>query len=362
MKRGSVPLLCVAFLALTPAVMSAQGWTLDGYFGRGVYGTDAADVGSTNAVLGIRFDNQPRTWFYATLAAPLEADNPTWSAVGIGRRFIMSGKLSAGIDLNSHAHGYRDPAFDAFGGGLTVAAMPLLAYYASSWNAELRSGLVQYHTALAGNKWSRRAHDTDARLTAVRGPFTLSGEGRYLRAEEDDYPYAGASVTYNASNFQVWLLGGRWFSDAIARGTWEAGAAVAVTDRISVWGSFRDQGIDPLYFNTARKSWNVGLSHRLGGGRSTGALITPEVKGNSVFIRLPERHSRKPLFIGGDFNDWSPTPMVRAGGFWTAQLTLKSGAYHYAFRTADGEWFLPKDVAGRVPDGFGGHVGLIMVP
>jgi hypothetical protein len=35
--------------------------------------------------------------------------------------------------------------------------------------------------------------------------------------------------------------------------------------------------------------------------------------------------------------------------------------YHYAFRSADGEWFVPASMAGRRDDGMGGHVAMLVV-
>ena len=65
--------------------------------------------------------------------------------------------------------------------------------------------------------------------------------------------------------------------------------------------------------------------------------------------------------IAGDFNNWQPAAMQREGSDWVARLPLSAGVYHYAFRTAGGEWFVPPSTPGRRPDGMGGFHALLVV-
>jgi len=37
------------------------------------------------------------------------------------------------------------------------------------------------------------------------------------------------------------------------------------------------------------------------------------------------------------------------------------GVYHYTFRSATGEWFVPVSTAGRRDDGMGGFVAVLVV-
>jgi 1,4-alpha-glucan branching enzyme len=42
--------------------------------------------------------------------------------------------------------------------------------------------------------------------------------------------------------------------------------------------------------------------------------------------------------IGGNFNDWNPTPMKRdKKGVWKTSLNLAPGTYQYGF-SVDGQW------------------------
>ncbi|MEZ4423750.1 MAG: glycogen-binding domain-containing protein [Gemmatimonadota bacterium] len=83
--------------------------------------------------------------------------------------------------------------------------------------------------------------------------------------------------------------------------------------------------------------------------------------GTSVTFRVPAGAART-LALVGDFTDWSPVPMVRAGDVWSAEVRVRPGVYHFGF-LADGEWFLPAEgVPGRVSDEWGRENGTLVVP
>ena len=65
--------------------------------------------------------------------------------------------------------------------------------------------------------------------------------------------------------------------------------------------------------------------------------------------------------IAGDFNNWQLVPMQREGDEWIVRLPLSPGAYHYAFRAANGDWFVPPSTPGRRDDGMGGFVAMLVV-
>ncbi len=54
--------------------------------------------------------------------------------------------------------------------------------------------------------------------------------------------------------------------------------------------------------------------------------------------------------------------MAREGRFWTVTLPVRAGVHRYAFRAADGDWFVPASVPGRTDDGFGGVSAIVVVP
>ena len=80
-----------------------------------------------------------------------------------------------------------------------------------------------------------------------------------------------------------------------------------------------------------------------------------------VTFELPGAVGAASAYLAGDFNNWRPVPMQREGREWVIRLPLKAGVYHYAFRSAGGEWFVPASVAGRRDDGMGGQVAMLVV-
>jgi hypothetical protein len=83
--------------------------------------------------------------------------------------------------------------------------------------------------------------------------------------------------------------------------------------------------------------------------------------GRSV-IRLPRADAPGGVSVAGDFSDWQPRPMTAAGSHWELAIALPSGVYRYAFVDAAGRWFVPAGVPGRMDDGMGGHVAVLIVP
>jgi hypothetical protein len=84
-----------------------------------------------------------------------------------------------------------------------------------------------------------------------------------------------------------------------------------------------------------------------------------------VQIRLPQDLVAEGVgspSVAGEFSEWRPVAMTRAGDEWVLDLPLQSGVYRYAFVDASGEWFVPERYPGRVEDGFGGWVVLLVVP
>jgi hypothetical protein len=357
-------LFTVAVLVGTPALAPAQGWTLDAYGGQATYEALSAEIATPNAVLGLRYAGASGGWFFLSAGAPLAAESPFWAASGLGRRLSLGpGRLSAGIDVSAYGHGYRDPTSETVGTGGSLEALPFVALAGGPARLELRSGLLQYANTFAGQSRSRTLHESGARLILrVAEPITLGAEGRYARADEGVYPYAGASLAVDLGRGQIWGSMGRWFSDALEDVAWSTGVTLRLRQRTDVWGAISQQSSDPLYWNDSRRSWNVGLSRRIGRHPPAPAPLPVQFSAGGVTVRLPISEVRSAPFIGGDFSGWKPVPMTRSGEFWTVCLPLDPGIYHYAFRTAGEEWFVPESTPGRRDDGFDGFVAILVVP
>jgi hypothetical protein len=142
---------------------------------------------------------------------------------------------------------------------------------------------------------------------------------------------------------------------------WGGGAGVALGDRATLWASVRQEAPDPLYWNAVRRTWSVGVTTRLGRG-APALLPAPRSEPGGVLIHISAADAPgADVSIAGDFNNWRPVPMQREGREWVIRLPLKAGVYHYAFRSAGGDWFVPASVAGRRDDGMGGQVAMLVV-
>jgi hypothetical protein len=66
--------------------------------------------------------------------------------------------------------------------------------------------------------------------------------------------------------------------------------------------------------------------------------------------------------IAGEWNAWTNSPLQRVGrDRWRAELPLPPGAYRFTLVTDGERWFVPDGVP-KLPDDFGGEVGLLVVP
>lgn len=322
-------------------------------------------IGSFGATLGIRHEGM--RWLFLSAGIPFDSEGAPWGALGAGARLASRGPVAVGIDLGAQAYGFQDPNSRTNGGGAAVEAMPLLSLRAGPLGLDVRSGLLHYSSVFAGQSASRSVHASDARLSLGSAVFRITGEGRYLRAEEANYPYAGGSAEASLSGVTLWAYGGKWISDVIKTPVWGGGARLSLVGRTDVYASFQQETNDPLYWNTARRSWSVGVSRRLGRTvQSLPALVpgslAPEMAPGQVTFRIPLSVSSEPPALGGDFTQWKPLPMIRTGEFWTLALPLGRGSYRYAFRHGGGEWFVPESVPGRTDDGMGGTVAVVIVP
>lgn len=357
----------VGLLALgAPAGAWGQGWTVDLNAGRASFET-LPTTSTTNAALGLRYVLD-RRFFQASLAAPLGSDELFWGAVAAGDRpSLRRGRFEAGVDLAAVAHGQRDPSVDVRGWGIQGQALPVVSASSGPVVAELRSGGSWYRAETDGQAWTRNVWESDLRLTTVPTPdLRVSAEARHLRASEGAYTFVGASASARVDRAHVWASVGEWVSGIeldVPSTNWGGGVSLSVRPSTSVWASVRREAFDPRFLSISRTSWSVGASYRLGSARSRAPSIGPEIRpGGRVVLRLPLSEASSPPYVAGDFSGWEGIPMHRHGSDWRAELRLEPGLYYYAFRTGDGEWFVPEAMPGRRDDGMGGWVAPLIVP
>lgn len=339
-----------------------QTWAINAAAGRIVHEGLGDRIGTAGTSLGIRYDGPQ--WLYLSGGVPFDSAGVLWSAIGAGGRLGVGGRAGLGVDLGAHLYGFRERTLQGTGQGATLEAMPLLAVSSDAVRLEVRSGIRYYASAFSGESESRRVHQSDVRLAFAEPVFRITGESRLLRAEEGSFPFLGADAEVDLGSATLWGSAGKWLSDEIQTAVWSTGAIVRIGTMGDVFASLQQETNDPLYWQTPRRSWNVGVSRRLGGGPVSIAsnVLPPLIRGELVTFRLPAAVSTEAPFLGGDFTRWEAVSMTREAEFWIVTLPVPSGVHRYAFRHSNGEWFVPESIPDRVEDGFGGYSATLIVP
>jgi len=347
--------------------LHGQGWTADLQAGQASYETAPLDSRSTNAILGLRHQVD-RRFFQTAVAAPLASGDLFWGVVSMGDRLAFrTGVAELGLDAAGLLHVHRDPGVEGMGGGGRGEFLPVLSLSAGILVMELRSGVSLYRGEVAGERWSRDLHVSDVNVFLPLGPQArLGGELRHLRTRDEAYTFLGSSASSALGRGGVWGSVGTWVSglsdDAPSLG-WSAGGSLAAAPGTDLWLTVRREPFDPLFLGSARTSWGVGVSQRLGRARTPPPPTGAEYRsGGATVLRLPLGEATRPPSVAGDFSRWEPLPMHRFGTHWRIDLDLAPGVYHFAFRHPDGTWFVPEATPNRREDGMGGWVAVLVVP
>jgi hypothetical protein len=366
MRRRSVAaclLGAVLVAVVSPAAVNAQAWSVDASTGHIVYDALDADVGSTNLVGTLRYDARRDASIYGSVAAPFRAMDPFWAAVGGGGRVQSANprRTVVGIDLAADGFLFRDRVALANGNGATVEALPFARFGGGATSVEVRGGWRGHALSLGGVTERRGVLETGARLQYETSMVGATGGVHWVRANDGTFPFAGGTLAYAVAPVHVWFEAGRWLHAQLDDVTVGGGVRVLLGRQTAVWARARQEAPDPLYWNSARRTWSVGLTRRFG-TRPRVVLPMPRRENGAVVIRVPAADAPgEGLSIAGDFNKWQPQPMRREGRDWVIRIPLATGVYSYAFRMADGDWFVPESIPGRRDDGFGGHVAVLVV-
>ena len=363
-RRDVTPTLVVTLVVLTHVSAAwGQEWSVDVSAGRVVYDPVSANVGTNNLIASLRYDKRGDIWVYGAGGVPMGEGDPFWGALGTGGRVMRSatraGRTSFGADVGAHGFLFRDRVVEQTGTGGTLEAMPFLRLAGDTGFVEGRGGWRGHTLSYAGVRENRAVFEAGARGgygTALR----VEGDARWVHATEGTYPFVGATVVYERSRVNLWGYTGKWLATDLAERVWGVGTGVSLGVRTTVWGSVRQEAPDPLYWNSTQRTWSVGLTQRL--GRIPTPLVPVSRSQGTVVVRLSATDAPAgTVWIAGDFNNWQPAPMQREGGEWVVNLPLARGVYHYAFRSANGEWFVPPSTAGRRNDGMGGYLAVLVV-
>ena len=336
----------------------------------------------------------------------------TQASLGAGVSAVRNASSSASVPALSPSAQYSAPGLYAgFSGTLATLSR-------GEWSTQGRVGVWLASPPLAGRlrlagdgtvagttrtggQWTAAAHGLGELFWAgARGGIGL-GAGSSSGWIEDQ-PSVTVLHLRARSWFRVggadWALSaeptrflGSWFTDATAAVTIERGPVVA-----SLWGVAR---LSRTYGSKATGSALVQyfvapiVALELGGGgylpdpyqglprasyvsggvrlyskrrtpRTAGqpaaSPLIPAWRGDSLIVRF-RMDGAKSVALAGDWNEWRPLPLRRAGEReWEGTLAVPPGIYHFVLMVDGKEWVVPKGVA-TVPDGMGGLAALLLV-
>ena len=371
------------------AATAAAGWSLLTVRAPAAQTTGTVDVGLST----VRYDG-----FLASGAASVtpgvrwERPNGAVTARGTYLRFESGHRSLQG----SVAGSFFTPAARRWRGEFSAAAgASRYVEFASFWHAvgEARlhiieaergawisgtAGRASYGAAPRGvlaasaGAWLRRA----ALTLRVSASLSRVGDTSYTDVESSAHAGWG-QVTLDAT------LGGRVWSRGGGRGMYgETSAALALGERMALLLSGGRYPTDPIsgsiaarYFAAAIRIHTAAPRHTIsrdrtaphgagadGAGTSTSARLEVQVDRSRPVRLVVHVADAIRVEVAGDFTDWQPLALSRAGGgIWEVVLPITSGVHRIDVRIDGAAWIVPAG-ATRAPDDYGGDVGIFVVP
>ncbi len=298
----------------------------------------------------------------ATVGLPVDATVGTrWGAVA-GWIDHSVGTTRWRVGAGGSLFAFDDQVIEGTGAGSTLWL---------TTERPIRTSPVDLRIRLGGRHgWRSRAGESSSRALGRAGlgastrarSVVVTGALDHWRAEEDGYTQASTHVGLYQPRFQLWGSLGYWLDEELEGTGWDLGARVSMSERVSIIARGGVQATDVLFWIPRQRTWSIGLQVRTGHVPTIAALPVPVLRDGrrSITLTLPAARLREPS-VAGTFSDWQSLPMRRVDDRWEIDLVLEPGIHEYSFVTADGDWFVPEGTPGRKPDGFGGHVAVIIV-
>ena len=211
------------------------------------------------------------------------------------------------------------------------------------------------------------------RLSAGPGPWLVTASAQGLVAGDTQYVDYSVTADLVRSRFYLGALLATRRGDLSTGGWAQAYATFAISPAVSIEGSAGSYPRDITGFDQG-KYVNLGLRVFMGRATPAAAMIAAaapvplalerfeiqSLPGGGVRLTLAVPDATT-LDIAGEWNDWTPAPMERTDDLrWTVALPLAAGAHRFALIVDGTRWIVPGGVT-RLPDDFGGTVGLLIV-
>jgi len=347
-----------------PATLSAQSWSIDTSVGNTSYNIAPISNASNMGIVGIGFTNEHR-FLHTSVGVPFSSNDLTWGVAEWGDRFATHrAALTVGGDASVLLHGQRDPVTNTSGQGLMAEFLPMVSHNFGTAELEVRSGARWYGERLGSTNWTRTlwTSEISARVRPV-SRLQLEGNVRHYRgAGGEVYTRPGVSLITLVGRVSFRSFAGGWVHNPGGGGV-EWGATIGVPIRRNFWftSAAQHDSFDPTFLSPPRTTWSAGLSFQFARKQETVLRRAESSEVTRVVVRLPLRESKSAPLIAGDFSGWKPVRMDRYDQEWRFFTNLSPGVYHYAFRTEDGNWFVPADTPNRINDGMGGWQAVLVV-
>lgn len=194
-------------------------------------------------------------------------------------------------------------------------------------------------------------------LTLPAGPMSVTLAGHAFDARNGAYREGRVSLDGEAGPVTLSVDLAVWDTPGDEEVTGGITLRVPLGSRSSVNAAARRADPDPLLGTPASAQGSFTTSVRLArlGPPPERPLYRVDRRGTAstptvtFTLRRPDADE---VVVLGDFTGWEPVPMERRDGVWEAELEVEPGVHHFGFRV-DGEWFVPEDAPGRIPDDWG---------
>lgn len=356
--------IAVGLLAASTRV-AAQRWQLD-VAGNSVGYDTAGRVTSASFSPLLEWDQRA---LYATVSGALAAfEAGQWTSQGHGdlsllfapvRSFrLMRAELVGSADGSVHSSGYRTAGtrgelrlhvagrssgvwigataatgWTSAAAGISTALGPTAGAWArrGAWNATAAWSPYRLRGA-----WYQQL---EGRVTGSFGPVELTGYAGWRGAPASsglgNAGWGGGTATvWVGRDVAVVVGGGSYASDllqALPRGRYVSAGIRLSRHRPSVWA----------------------------GSTAPRALYAAEGGAAALRFRVPKA-SR--VAVVGDWTGWQAVALERApDGMWVLEVRLPRGVHRFNLVVDGKRWIVPEEVA-AVDDGFGGKIGLLVVP
>ena len=203
-------------------------------------------------------------------------------------------------------------------------------------------------------------------LTQV-GSVVLGAAGGMHRTTGGTFRSTGVRILRGGERLVVGLRLDMWWTPYGREGVGGLTLSIPVGRDWSLRGFFGKSEPDPLTLAASSGGGGGILLGRRIGGRGDRRTTVPlyevlgrKPSGASVRFAVPAPSSTALVELVGDFTSWEPLAMEWDGGKWILELDVPEGLYYFGF-LVDGDWYVPVDATGTVPDEWGRRNAILLV-